>query len=114
MGIIDKMESKIEEMDKKSQQNMENLFNYLNNLDLDGLANILSEIKEIRDSGFYKKLVDASNTNKYKEDIDFLGDLPKHRIEILAYDNLKKGGLLTTIFTKSIITVQDTLTLYLL
>lgn len=112
MGIIDQMEAKIEEMDKKSQQNMENLFNYLSNLDLDGLDRILSDIKEIKNSGFYKKLIDASNINKYKGDIDFLGDLPKHRIEILAYDNLKKGGLLTTLFTKSIITAQDTLTLY--
>ncbi|MEN4017173.1 MAG: hypothetical protein PQ975_02790 [Methanobacterium sp.] len=112
MGIIDKMEEKIEEMDKKSKQNMEDLFSYLGGLDIRGLDGILSEIKNIRDSGFYKKLIDASNSDKFDGDIDFLGDLPKHRIEILSYDNLKKGGLFTTIFTKSIITVQDTLTLY--
>ncbi|BDZ69994.1 hypothetical protein [Methanobacterium petrolearium] len=112
MGFTDRMEKKIEEMDEKRQQDMGNLFNYLSDLDIVGLDGILSEIKEIRDSGFYKKLIEASNNNKYEENVDFLGDLPKHRIEILAYDNLKKGGLLTTIFTKSIITVQDTLTLY--
>lgn len=112
MGIIDKMEKKIDEMDKKSQQNMENLFSYLASLDITGLNSILSEIKDIRDSGFYKKLIEASNQDKFEGNFDFLGDLPKHRIEILAYDNLKKGNFLTTIFTKSIITVQDTLTLY--
>jgi hypothetical protein len=112
MGIIDKMEKKIEERDEKRQHDMGNLFNYLSDLDILGLDSILYEIKEIRDSGFYKKLIEASNKDKYEENVDFLGDLPKHRIEILAYDNLKKGGLLTTIFTKSIITVQDTLTLY--
>ncbi|MDP3622600.1 MAG: hypothetical protein Q8R66_01585, partial [Methanobacteriaceae archaeon] len=112
MGIIDKMEKEIEEMDKKSEQNMENLFKYLLGLDIVGLDVVILEIRDIMESGFYEKLIESSNQEKFNEDIDFLGDLPKHRIEILAYDNLKKGGLLTTIFTKSIITVQDTLTLY--
>ena len=106
------MEKEIEEMDKKSEQNMENLFKYLLGLDIVGLDVVLLEIRDIMESGFYEKLIESSNQEKFNEDIDFLGDLPKHRIEILAYDNLKKGGLLTTIFTKSIITVQDTLTLY--
>jgi hypothetical protein len=112
LGIIDKMEKEIEEMDKKSEQNMEELFKYLMGLDIVGLDVVLLEIRDIMESGFYEKLITASNQEKFNSDIDFLGDLPKHRIEILAYDNLKKGGLLTTIFTKSIITVQDTLTLY--
>ena len=112
LGIIDKMEKEIEEMDKKSEQNMENLFKYLLGLDIVGLDVVILEIRDIMESGFYEKLIESSNQEKFNEDIDFLGDLPKHRIEILAYDNLKKGGLLTTIFTKSIITVQDTLTLY--
>ncbi len=106
------MEKEIEEMDKKSEQNMENLFKYLLGLDIVGLDVVILEIRDIMESGFYEKLIESSNQEKFNEDIDFLGDLPKHRIEILAYDNLKKGGLLTTIFTKSIITVQDTLTLY--
>lgn len=106
------MENGIEEMDKKSEQNMKDLFRYLVGLDIVGLDDVLLEIRDIMESGFYEKLIKASNQEKFNEDIDFLGDLPKHRIEILAYDNLKKGGLLTTIFTKSIITVQDTLTLY--
>jgi len=112
MGIIDKMEEQLEERAKKRQQDMGNLFNYLEILNFDDLSHILSEIKDIRDSGFYKKLIEASNHDKFHGNIDFLGDLPKHKIEILAYDNLKMGGLLTTVFTKSIITVKDTLTLY--
>lgn len=106
------MEKEIEEMDKKSEQNMEDLFKYLLGLNIVGLEGVLLEIRDIMESGFYEKLIAASNQEKFNNDIDFLGDLPKHRIEILAYDNLKKGGLITTIFTKSIITVQDTLTLY--
>lgn len=112
MGIIDKMEEQLEERARKRQEDMENLFIYLESLNIDDLSNILSEIKDIRDSGLYKKLIEASNQDKFDGNVDFLGDLPKHKIEILAYDNLRMGGLLTTIFTKSIITVKDTLTLY--
>ena len=112
MGIIDKMENRLEERALKRQKDMENLFSYLAELNIDGLDNILFEIRDMKDSGFYKKLINSSNKDKFRGDIDFLGDLPKHRIVILAYDNLRKGGLLTTIFTKSIITVQDILTLY--
>jgi hypothetical protein len=112
LGIIDKMEKQLDERALKRQGGMEDLFKYLWGLDIVGLDGVLLEIRDIMESGFYEKLIEASNQEKFNKDIDFLGDLPKHRIEILAYDNLKKGGLLTTIFTKSIITVQDTLTLY--
>ncbi|HII84218.1 MAG TPA: hypothetical protein HA271_05150 [Methanobacterium subterraneum] len=112
MGIIDKMEAQLEERAKKRQHYMKNLFIYLAELNIDELNDILSEIQDIMDSKYYKKLIESVTIDKFGDNIDFLGDLPKHRIEILAHDNLKKGGLLTTIFTKSIITVQDTLTLY--
>ncbi|MDP2836283.1 MAG: hypothetical protein Q8N97_04805 [Methanobacteriaceae archaeon] len=112
MGIIDKMEKQLEERALERQEDMNNLFNYLSDLDIYGLDFVLSEIRDIMDSGFYESLIFASGTEKFEGDFTFLGDLPKHRIEILAYDNLRRGGLLTTVFSKSIITVQDTLTLY--
>jgi hypothetical protein len=112
MGIIDKMEEQLEERARKRQQDMENLFIYLESLNIDDLDEILSEIRDIMESGFYKELIEAVTIYKFDGDISFLGDLPKHRIEILAYDNLRMGGLFTTIFTKSLITVKDTLTLY--
>ena len=112
MGIIDKMEKQLEERALERQEDMNNLFNYLSDLDIYGLDFVLSEIRDIMDSGFYEVLIVASGTEKFEGDFNFLGDLPKHRIEILAYDNLRRGGLLTTVFSKSIITVQDTLTLY--
>lgn len=112
MGIIDKIENQLDERALERQEDMRNLFKYLSELNIEGLDHIIHEIKDVKVSGVYKKLIESSNKDKFENSIDFLGDLPKHRIGILAQNNLKKGGLFTTIFTKSIITVQDTLTLY--
>lgn len=112
MGIVDKMEEQLDERARKRQQDMENLFTYLKNLNIPDLDEILSEVRIMMESGFYKSLINVVSKDKFDKDIDFLGDLPKHRVGILAHDNLRRGGIFTTIFTKSIITVQDTLTLY--
>ncbi|KAF5086460.1 hypothetical protein [Methanobacterium aggregans] len=112
MGIVDKMEEQLDKRARKRQQDMENLFTYLKNLNIPDLDEILSEVRIMMESGFYNSLINTMSNDKFDKDVDFLGDLPKHRVGILAHDNLRRGGIFTTIFTKSIITVQDTLTLY--
>ncbi|MDP3622846.1 MAG: hypothetical protein Q8R66_02830 [Methanobacteriaceae archaeon] len=113
MGVMDKFEEKaVDSARNRAQKNMEQTFEYLKSFDDEDVYTIINEICEIKNSGLYNELIKASTKDKFNDDKGFLGDLPKHRIEILAYDNLKMGGLLTTIFTKSIITVKDTFTLY--
>jgi len=113
MGFLDKLErNAVDSAKNKAQKNMDKTLEYLNNLNDMDVNGIINEICNIKDSGLYSSLIKAATTEKFSDDASFLGDLPKHKIEILAYDNLKMGGLLTTIFTKSLITAKDTLTLY--
>lgn len=112
MGIVDRMEKQIQERDEESYRDMMDLFVYLDKLDICGLDGVLSEIRDLAESGIYEELIAATDVEKYTDNIDFLGDLPKYRLGILAHDNLRTGGLLTTIFTKSIVVFKDLYTLY--
>jgi hypothetical protein len=113
MGFLDRFEENAADSARnRAQKNMEKNLEYLRNLDDINVNRIIKEICDIKNSGLYNKLIKAATADKFSDDTSFLGDLPKHGIEILAYDNLRMGGLLTTIFTKSLITTKDTLTLY--
>jgi hypothetical protein len=113
MGFADKIGEKIEERDRNRQQDMENLFNYLDGLDIAGLDYILFDIRNIIDSGLYKDLIKSVTTkNKYNMDVKAFEGYFKERALGMAYKTLKKRNILTTFFSKSIIFIGDFLTLH--
>ncbi|HEX3012960.1 MAG TPA: hypothetical protein VHO92_01630 [Methanobacterium sp.] len=103
-----------EKEEERSHKDIEKLFNYLESLEVDGLDEILIEIKDVSESGLYKRLIKAYKMEmEVKRDRVFtLDELLKVRILKLARDNLRFGGLLTTIFTDSLITAKPFLSIY--
>lgn len=116
MGISEKLEELSKKADMKDRERarkkIREILSYLESFNVDGLEEILSEIEDIRKSGLYNKLIKAVTMDKFHGDKDFMGELPRYRMLKLAYDNLRMGGLLTTIFTSSFVTVKEILTVY--
>jgi hypothetical protein len=120
VGISEKIEELSKKADEKDrergQKSLKKLFNYLENYEVEGVEEILSEIKDLSKSGLYNKLIKATDTkDKFELDADYLEKLEKllrRRMLKIAFDNLRMGGFLTFIFTDSVITFKDILTLY--
>lgn len=72
MGLLDKMEEKANEKERqRGARDMNNLFVYLESCDVEGLDEVLSKIKSLKDSGYYVKLIES-----YKLECN----IPKNRI----------------------------------
>jgi hypothetical protein len=115
MGISEKIKEMADEKEReRGQEDIEKLFNYLENFEIDGLDGVLAEIKDVSESGLYKRLIKTCKMEKnVKRDRIFTVDeLLKVPLLKLADENLRHGGLLTTIFTGSLVTAKQILSIY--
>jgi hypothetical protein len=115
MGISKKLEEMATEKEReRGWGDREKLFNYLESLDVKGLESVLFEIKDLIESGLYKRLIKAYGTeNKIPKDKVFtVEESLKVPLLKLADENLRFGDLLTTIFTGSLVTAKQILSIY--
>jgi len=115
MGFAEKIEKMADDKEReRGRRDIVSLFFYLENCDVKGLDEVLTEIKDLWESGLYEKLINAFKIEAYaKGKRSFTEDeLLKVRVVRLARENLRVGGLFTTIFTKSMIAVKTILMIY--
>jgi hypothetical protein len=115
MSISEKLEKMATEKEReRGWGDREKLFNYLESLDVKGLESVLFEIKDLSESGLYKRLIKAYDAeNKIPKDRVFtVEESLKVPLLKLADENLRFGGLLTTIFTGSLVTAKQILSIY--
>jgi len=115
MGFAEKIEKMAHDKEKeRGCKDIEKLFNYLENSEVEDIDDILAKIKNSNSSGLYRKLIEAYQTeNTVPRDRVFtLDELLQVRILRLSRDNLRFGGLLTTVFTPSLITAKQFLSIY--
>lgn len=115
MSISKKIEKMADEKElQRSHQDIDKLFNSLENLEVEGMDEILNEIKNLKETGLYKRLITAFKTeNRLKKDrLITSEELLTIPILELADENLRFGGLLTTVFTRSLIVAKIFLSIY--
>ena len=115
MSISEKLEEMATEKEReRGKDDREKLFSYLESLNVKGLESVLFEIKDLSESGLYKRLLKAYEMeNKVPKDRVFTVDEAlKVPLLKLADENLRFGGLLTTIFTGSLVTAKQILSIY--
>jgi hypothetical protein len=115
MSISKKIEKMADEKElQRSHKDIDKLFNSLENLEVEGMDEILNEIKKLEETGLYKRLITAFKTeNRLKKDrLITSEELLTIPILELADENLRFGGLLTTVFTRSLIVAKIFLSIY--
>jgi len=115
MGISEKIKEMADEKEeKRSHEDIKKLVNYLESSQVDGLDEVLIEIKDFTESGLYERLIKSNEMEmKVKRDRVFTVDeLLQVPLLKLADKNLWHGGLLTSIFTGSLVTAKQILTIY--
>lgn len=115
MRISEKIEEMADEKERKRSHNdIEKLVNYLKNLEVEGLDETLIEIKDINESGLYERLIKSCEVENEmpKDKIFTVDEALKVPLLKLADNNLRHGGLLTTIFTGSLVTAKQILSIY--
>jgi len=115
MGISEKIKEMADEKEeKRSHEDIKKLVNYLESSQVDGLDEVLIEIKDFTESGLYERLIKSNEMEmKVKRDRVFTVDeLLQVPLLKLADKNLWHGGLLTSIFTGSLVTAKQILSIY--
>jgi len=125
VGISEKIEELSKKADEKDrergQKSLKKLFNYLENYEVEGLEEILSEIKDLSKSGLYNKLIKAATTDQIAPGTRSytLEETTRVRILKLARDNLRISDPLTRLFSSSniypkfVVTITPLLGLYI-
>ncbi len=115
MSISEKLENKAIEKDRQmGREEIEKLLAFLENYETEGLNEVLSEIHRLVESRYYKKLMEAFRSEAYvkgKEPFS-INELNHVQILKLARENLHFGGLFNTIFTPSLVTAKQFVTIY--
>ncbi|MEN6592046.1 MAG: hypothetical protein ABFC12_02230 [Methanobacterium sp.] len=118
MGISEKLEELSKKADikerERGQKSLKKLFNYLENYEVEGLEEILSEIKDLSKSGLYNKLIKAATTDQIAPGTRSytLEETTRVRILKLARDNLRISDPLTRLFSSSNIYPKFVVTIY--
>lgn len=119
MGLLEKMEQKANEKEReRGTRDMNNLFAYLESCDVEGLDEVLTEIKKLKESGYYVKLIEAYklDINTPKDQIFTVDELFQVRIIKFADEYLKKGGLIPSMMNNlilgSVISAKKILSVY--
>ncbi|MDP3035500.1 MAG: hypothetical protein Q8M97_10425 [Methanobacteriaceae archaeon] len=115
MGFSEKIEQMANEKEReRGIKDINRLFSYLGDCDIEGLDEVLAEIKVMCESKFYIELVDAfrSENNISKDRVFTVEELLKVRILRLADNNLRHGNLIDTIMSRSVITAKYFISIY--
>lgn len=115
MGLSEKIEQMADEKEReRGIRDINRLFSYLEGVDVDGLDVVLSEIKDMKESGLYIELINAYRTenNIPKDRVFSLDELLHVRVLRLARDNLRFGGFFATLIARSLITAKQFLSIY--
>lgn len=115
MGISEKIEKMADEKElQRSHQDIDKLFNSLKNLEVEGMDEILIELKNLKETELYKRLINAFKTenSKQKDRLITSEELSTVPILKLADENLIFGDLLTNVFTASLIFAKLFLSIY--
>ena len=115
MGLSEKLEQMADEKEReRGIKDINRLFSYLEGFDVEGLDIVLSEIRDLQESGRYVELINAYRTenNVPKDQIFSLDELLQVRVLKLARDNLRFGGFFATLIAGSLITAKQFLSIY--
>jgi len=115
MGLSEKIEQMADEKEReRGIKDINRLFIYLEGSDVEGLDEVLTEIKDLKESGFYVELVDAFRieNNILKDRVFAVEELLQVRILRLADKYLRHGNLIDTIILRSFITAKHFLSIY--
>lgn len=110
MGILDKMEQTAQEREKeRERKNIEQLFFLLENSEIDGLDEILVQIKDLSQSKIYEKIIKISTIDRRSSGTKKGTFEEGSRVRLLksARGVLNFGGLPTNLFSSSIISLRD-------
>ncbi|MBI5679402.1 MAG: hypothetical protein HZC47_00670 [Methanobacterium sp.] len=115
MGLLEKIEQMADEKEReRGIKDINRLFSYLEGCDVEGLDEVLVEIKDMKESGLYIELIDAVNLENdvSRERVFDLDELLQVRILKLARDNLMFGGFFAIIIGRSLVTAKQFLSIY--
>lgn len=110
MSILDKMEQKAQEREKEEcQENIVKLFFSLENSEIDGLDEILIQIKDLSQSRVYEKIIKTSTVDRRASGTRKGTFEEGSRVRLLksARGVLNFGGLTTNLLSSSIISLRD-------
>ena len=117
-----RLSKKFEELSKKADKkdrerargNIKKILTYLENYEVNGLEEILSEIEDLSKTGLYYKLIKATTTDQTAPGTRSytLEEATRVRILKLARDNLKISDPLTRLFKSSNIYPKFVVTIY--
>jgi hypothetical protein len=114
LGFSEKIEkAAVKKERKRGLEDINELFGFLKCIEVKDLNYVLSEIRNLTKSELYEKVIKAVTTkNKFDVDVDYMDKTLQNGVLKIAFDNLRKSNLLTVVFTGSLITINDFLTLY--
>lgn len=117
MGILEKLDKRAYEKDSQmGREDIDKLLMFLKNCEVEGLKGVISEIYLLVESGFYEKLLCTFRQEAYaKLDRVFtLDELACVRVLELGKDTLHFGGIFNTIFTPSLVTAKQLVTIFMM
>ena len=114
MGFSDIVEQMaIQKEQKRNLEDLKRLINQLEGYDLEGIDEFLDEIRNLKELDTYKLLIEAVITSKLNGTKPLtINEISHVKILNLAKSNLRSGNLLKTIFTGSLITLNDVVSIY--
>lgn len=115
MGFSDKLEQKANEKEReRGIKDINRLFSYLEGCDVEGLDEVLIEIRDLKESGLYVELVDAfrEENNTSKDRVFTVEELLQVRILKLADVYLRHGNLIDNMILRSFLTAKHFISIY--
>lgn len=110
MGFSEKIKEMADEKEReRGQEDIEKLFNYLETFEIEGLNEVLTEINGLKKSKFYEELIKAVITNRLAKNNRKFTFEEGSKVQLLkaARGTLPFGGILTNIFSSSLISLRD-------
>lgn len=113
MGISERIEHAADEKEtKRLKKSTEELFNFLKNLELAGLTDVISELEDIIESGLYESLILNFTKNKRSDDdIRCIGRLLRNSVIVNAFYKFGAFDTFKNTFSNRF-NVDDTLDIY--
>jgi len=114
MGFSDIVEQMaIKKEQRRNLEDLKRLVNQLEGYDLEGIDEFLNEIRNLKELDTYKLLIEAVITSKLNGTKPLtIKEISHVKILNLAKSNLRSGNLFKTIFTGSLITLNDIVSIY--